>query len=248
MTSQLKTKWWKHRRIRRWKWVAGIALLLAVALMVARDVPIVDWLEGIAKPLRDLGWIGVVAYAGIFFVAGLLCLPCLPVTLTGGYIFGTLGGVIAVHTGATLGAACGFLLGRLAGRAHVAEFLRKSKRFHFLEGAIAQEGWKIVALLRMHAVPFGLSNYLYGMTSLRFWPYLLATTLAMLPGHFIYVYLGSVGGRYLRKADTAQMGPAEWTAAGLSIGSAILLAVVITRMVKKYGRGRVPEEEVGSGQ
>ncbi|MEZ0276199.1 MAG: TVP38/TMEM64 family protein, partial [Roseimicrobium sp.] len=90
--------------------------------------------------------------------------------------------------------------------------------------------------------PFGLSNYLYGMTSLKFWPFLLATTLAMLPGHIIYVYLGMVGGRYLRKADMAQMGPAEWSAAGLSIGSALLLAVVITRMVKKYGRGHVPEE------
>ncbi|HSI65369.1 MAG TPA: TVP38/TMEM64 family protein [Candidatus Saccharimonadia bacterium] len=243
MTAQLKTQWWKRRRLGRWKWVAGIVLLLAVVLMVARDVPVVDWLEGIAKPLRELGWMGVVAYAGIFFVAGLLCLPCLPVTLTSGYIFGMVGGVIAVHTGATLGAACGFLLGRLAGRAHVAEFLKKSKRFHFLEGAIAHEGWKIVALLRMHAVPFGLSNYLYGMTSLKFWPFLLATTLAMLPGHIIYVYLGMVGGRYLRKADMAQMGPAEWSAAGLSIGSALLLAVVITRMVRKYGRNRVSEAE-----
>ena len=243
MTAKLKTQHWKGRRRSRWKWVAGIALLLAVVLMVMRDVPFVDWLEGIAQPMRDLGWMGVLVYAGIFIAAGLLCLPCLPITLTSGYIFGMAGGVIAVHTGATLGAACGFLLGRLAGRAHVAEFLRKSKRFHFLEGAISQEGWKIVALLRMHAVPFGLSNYLYGMTSLRFWPYLLATTLAMLPGHFIYVYLGTVGGRYLRKAGTAHMGPAEWTAAALSIGSAILLAVVITRMVKKYGRGRVPEGE-----
>ncbi|MEZ0274886.1 MAG: hypothetical protein ACAH88_08270, partial [Roseimicrobium sp.] len=95
MTAQLKTQWWKRRRLGRWKWVAGIVLLLAVVLMVARDVPVVDWLEGIAKPLRELGWMGVVAYAGIFFVAGLLCLPCLPVTLTSGYIFGMVGGVIA---------------------------------------------------------------------------------------------------------------------------------------------------------
>ena len=96
MTAQLKTEHWRQRRLGRWKWVAGIALLLGIVLMVMRDVPFVDWLEGIAQPMRDLGWVGVLVYAGIFIAAGLLCLPCLPITLTSGYIFGMAGGVLAV--------------------------------------------------------------------------------------------------------------------------------------------------------
>lgn len=225
-----------------WKWAGGIALAAVVIVALARGIPVADWLEGIARPLRNLGWLGVLLFAGIYFVTGLLCLPCMPLTLTSGYIFGLGGGFVAVHTGATLAAACGFLVGRIAGRRHAAEVLRKSKRFHFLEKAIAKEGWKIVALLRMHAVPFGLSNLLYGMTSLEFRHYLLATTLAMIPGHIIYVYLGKVGGKYLEKASLEHMGPAEWSAAVLSIGSAIVLAVVLTRMVKRYGKVK-PEEE-----
>jgi uncharacterized membrane protein YdjX (TVP38/TMEM64 family) len=225
----------------KWKWVVGLFTMVVLGLMLARDIPVAAWLEGIAQPLREMGWLGVLAYAGIYFVVGMLCLPCLPLTLMSGYIFGMTGGVIAVHTGATLAAACGFLVGRVAGRRHAAEYLRHSKRFHFLEKAIAKEGWKIVALLRMHAIPFGLSNLLYGMTALEFWHYLLATTLAMIPGHLIYVYLGKVGGRYLEKAELTNMGPAEWTAAALSIGSAVLLGFVVTRMVRKYGKVREME-------
>lgn len=237
--SNAKEKDRLHQKPRwkgKWKWVAGLVTMVVLGLMLARDIPVADWLEGIAQPLRDMGWLGVLAYAGIYFVVGMLCLPCLPLTLMSGYIFGLAGGVIAVHTGATLAAACGFLVGRAAGRAQASEYLKHSKRFHFLEKAIAKEGWKIVALLRMHAIPFGLSNLLYGMTALEFWHYLLATTLAMIPGHLIYVYLGKVGGRYLEKAELTNMGPAEWTAAALSIGSAVLLGFVVTRMVKRYGR------------
>jgi uncharacterized membrane protein YdjX (TVP38/TMEM64 family) len=225
-----------------WKWVGALALAIVVVVALARGLPVAEWLEGIAKPLRNLGWLGVLSFAGIYFVAGMLCLPCMPLTLTSGYIFGLGGGFVAVHAGATLAAACGFLVGRFAGRRHAAEALRQSKRFHFLEKAIEKEGWKIVALLRMHAVPFGLSNLLYGMTSLQFRHYLLATTLAMIPGHIIYVYLGKVGGKYLEKASLEDMGPAEWSAAVLSIGSAVLLAVVLTRMVKRYGKVK-PEED-----
>lgn len=231
----------KARWKRKWTWLVGVLTMVVLGLMLARDIPVAGWLEDIAQPLREMGWLGVLVYAGIYFVVGMLCLPCLPLTLMSGYIFGMTGGVIAVHTGATLAAACGFLVGRSAGRAHAAEYLKHSKRFHFLEKAIAREGWKIVALLRMHAIPFGLSNLLYGMTALEFWHYLLATTLAMLPGHLIYVYLGKVGGRYLEKAELTNMGPAEWSAAALSIGSALLLAVVVTRMVRKYGRVREME-------
>jgi len=30
-------------------------------------------------------------------------------------------------------------------------------------------------------VPFSLSNYFYGLTAIRFWPYLLTSFVAMLP-------------------------------------------------------------------
>jgi hypothetical protein len=36
-----------------------------------------------------------------------------------------------------------------------------------------------------------LSNYLYSLTAIAFWPYILASWLTMLPGTVLYVYLGA---------------------------------------------------------
>jgi uncharacterized membrane protein YdjX (TVP38/TMEM64 family) len=216
---------------KRWKWIAGIIAVLAL-LVLAQKVPVFEWLDKLAEPVRKMGWVGVALYALLYFLAGMCCVPCSPLTLAAGYILGTVRGVIAIHTGCVLAAACGFLVGRFLGRRHAAEWFRKRPRFHQIDDAIAQEGWKIVGLLRLQAIPFGLSNYLYGMTKIDVWHYILATFVAMLPGHIIYVYLSEVGGRHL--ADKAPIGPLELIAPALAIVSMSFVTVMLTRMVKRH--------------
>jgi uncharacterized membrane protein YdjX (TVP38/TMEM64 family) len=58
--------------------------------------------------------------------------------------------------------------------------MERYPRFHAMDHAIAQEGWKIVSLLRMCPVPFGITNYLYGLTAIPFWHYMAATMIGML--------------------------------------------------------------------
>ena len=48
------------------------------------------------------------------------------------------------------------------------------------------------------AMPFSLGNYLFGLTAIRFWPYVFTSWLFMLPGTFMYVYLGNIGTEGLR--------------------------------------------------
>src|SRR5688500_9548763 len=93
----------KKPRIKKRWWISALAIAL-VLVLVARGVPVVRWLEAIADPLRDLGPLGVVLFALCYFVAAMLCLPCMPLTLAAGYIFGALGGTIAVQTACTLAA------------------------------------------------------------------------------------------------------------------------------------------------
>jgi uncharacterized membrane protein YdjX (TVP38/TMEM64 family) len=90
-----------------------------------------------------------------------------------------------------------------------------------------------VGLFRLQALPFGLTNYLYGMTKIDFWHYLLATFVAMLPGHVIYVHLGEVGGRHLSGEDP--IGPLELIAPVLGIASMIAVTMLLTRMARKQG-------------
>jgi uncharacterized membrane protein YdjX (TVP38/TMEM64 family) len=77
-------------------------------------------------------------------------------------------------------------------------------------------------------VPYSLSNYLYGLTAVSFWPYVLASWAGMLPGTLLYVYLGAAG-----KAATGDKGPGEWAllAAGLLATAAV--TVVLTRAARR---------------
>jgi len=214
-----------------WKFLA-VVLLLAALIVGARHLPLADWLERVAETVRSFGLWGIAFYALLFACAAMLCVPCMPLTLAGGFILGTTAGAVAVHTGTCVAAALGFLLGRIARRAHVADWLRRSERFHLIDSAIGREGWKIVALLRMHALPFGLSNYLYGMTAVRFSDYFLATALAMLPGNIIFVHLGAIGAR--RLSGQSGMHPLEFVLIGLGVGSLLIMGRLVTRMVRTH--------------
>jgi uncharacterized membrane protein YdjX (TVP38/TMEM64 family) len=59
---------------------------------------------------------------------------------------------------------------------------------------IDEEGWRMVLLVRVSGiVPFGLQNYIFGVTRLAFLPYLLATSVGVLPSILLYGGLGAVG-------------------------------------------------------
>lgn len=219
---------------KHWKGMAGL-LVVVVLILATRDLPVMEALQRMAESLQRMGWTGVALFALVYFIAGLLCIPVMPLALTAGYVFGTLQGVMAVHTGAVAAAAAGFLLGRVMGRRRAAAWLRRSERFHALDDAIAQEGWKIVGLLRMQAIPFGVSNYLYGMTKIDFWHYLLATGIAMLPGHLIFVHLASVGGKHL--SGRGSIGTLEVVSLALAILSKIALVLLATHLFRKHKRG-----------
>ena len=49
-----------------------------------------------------------------------------------------------------------------------------NKKFLAIDKAIGENGFKVVTLLRLSPLlPFSLGNYLYGLTSVKFLPYVL---------------------------------------------------------------------------
>jgi uncharacterized membrane protein YdjX (TVP38/TMEM64 family) len=223
---------------RYWKILAGLAVLVVIALAL-RGAPILQWLEALSGTIRSFGLWGVALYALLFACAAMLCIPCMPLTVAAGLILGTASGAIAVHAGTCIAAACGFFIGRVVGRAHIADWVRRSNRFRFIDDAIAREGWKIVALLRMHALPFGLSNYIYGMTGVGFWHYFLATVFAMLPGNIIFVHLGAIGGRKI--TGQGGMHPLEFVLVGLGVVSLFAMGRLVTRLVRTHRATKLAE-------
>ena len=128
------------------------------------------------------------------FLSQMLGVRRASVTVAAGALFGSVVGVVVVSLASTTGAALAFLVARYLARDAVLRWVRRNPRYDAIDRAIGEGGWRVVALLRLSPlVPFNLQNYLYGLTAIRFWPCVLTSWAAMLPGTVVYVYLGHAG-------------------------------------------------------
>ena len=217
---------WAVREQRRW---IAFAILLIATLAAARFLPWLQWMEAVRAWSAEFGFAGVFLYGAIFGLAALLMLPCLPLTILAGFTFGWFWGLVSVMLGTSLGAAFGFLFARYAARDFIARKLERNRRFKAVDAAIAKDGWKVVALLRMCPVPFGLFNYLYGLTAIEFRHYLIATMVGMLPGNLLFVYLGAFG----KRAVEGPHHPAEYALGALALAALITVTIVLRKIAQR---------------
>ncbi len=152
----------------------------------------IHWLESLQTSLIALGWIGLIAYAAIFAATQMAAvIPGSPIAMAAGFFFGFGKGWVAVTLGCALSATINFLISRHLARGMVARRLGSHPKFQLIDSAIGRGGWKIIALLRFVPIPFGIANYAYGITPVRFWPYFGATMLATIPANMLFVSMGA---------------------------------------------------------
>ncbi|KAK4535595.1 hypothetical protein CDCA_CDCA05G1620 [Cyanidium caldarium] len=193
---------------RRWPSARQVGSMVALAAAaVGAVVAIGDSLNSLSvRNLKDLvawfdslGPTAVFYYGLVYYVLELVAFPALVLTVGAGYLFGVVQGAAVVSLAATAAAATSFLVSRYLFRDWVQQNVaERFPRFRAIDRAIAREGFKIVLLLRLSPLlPFAASNYLYGLTSVGFVPYALASWLGMLPGTLAYVYGGHAGSAVL---------------------------------------------------
>lgn len=167
-----------------------------------------------------LGPAGQAVFVVLYALACVAFLPGSVLTVGAGAAFGLWRGFALVSVASTLGACAAMLVGRFLLRDWVAAKLAPFPVFRAVSGAVAAEGWKVVALTRLSPVlPFNLLNYAYGLTDVGLAEYALASWVGMMPGTLLYVYLGSAAGELARAgAGGRQRGALEWAffAAGLA--------------------------------
>lgn len=212
----------------RWKIVAAV---VAVAALFAamRILPIDDWLRAVQQRVDGMGVLGALLYGAIYVVGVLLFVPGSVLTIGAGLLFGLLWGSVLVSIAATLASALAFLIARHVMRGQVEKLSRKNERFAAIDAAIREKGWRVVALLRLSPlVPYSLSNYLYGLTSVSFWPYVLASWAGMLPATVLYVYLGAAG-----KAATGEKGFGQWALLAAGLVATAAVTIMLTRAARR---------------
>jgi uncharacterized membrane protein YdjX (TVP38/TMEM64 family) len=209
-------------------------LIALVLVVLGYYFNIVETLPRILNWIEDQGILGVIVFALIYIGATVAFIPGSILTLGAGAIYGVFQGSIIVSISSTVGASLAFLIGRFFARDWVKAKAAQNSQFNAIDKAVAKEGWKIIGLLRLvPLMPFNLSNYLFSVTGVSFWGYLLASWIGMIPGTVMYVYFGSLIGE-IGNTDTAGVaGPERFIIWGLAGVAIVLVSVIITRIAKK---------------
>ncbi len=221
--------------------LVAAATIVICLIILTRILPVERAIGALQSGIDRLGWLGPLAFGGAYILAGLLFVPGSALTLSSGALFGLLWGTVIVSISSTTTAALAFLIARHFARAGVQRAAKGNARFSAIDRAIGTGGWKIVALLRLSpAVPFSLGNYLYGISSIRFWPYVLASWICMLPGTFMYVYLGHAGAQGLQAVSGG--GSAVGTGKTILLIAGLLATVVVTVYVTRLAQRALAEQ------
>jgi uncharacterized membrane protein YdjX (TVP38/TMEM64 family) len=111
-------------------------------------------------------------------------------TVTGGFLFGSIGGTLHVVVAATLGATLLFLIARSALgdalRARAGPFLKK------MEVGFQENAFNYLLVLRLIPLfPFFIVNLVPAFLGVPLRTYVLATFIGIVPGSFVYASVGA---------------------------------------------------------
>jgi uncharacterized membrane protein YdjX (TVP38/TMEM64 family) len=143
-----------------------------------------------------LEWIGQhqftapLAFLLLYAAITALSLPIASLlTVAGGFVFGAVLGTILVVVGATIGASALFLAARTA----FGETLRTraGPQIQKMQAGFAANALSYMLFLRLVPLfPFWLVNLAPALLNVPFRTFLLATSVGIIPGTFVYVYVG----------------------------------------------------------
>ena len=196
--------------------VVAIAAGVAALLLVAHLLDARAWLVSALEWIRGLGPWAPVVFCALYVVACVLLMPGSVLSVCAGAVFGLVKGIAVVSISATLGATAAFLVGRYVARGWVERTIAADSRFQAIDAAVAREGGKIVALLRLSpVVPFNLLNYAFGVTRVRLRDYVIASWAGMLT-------------------------PAEWAFYAVGLLATVAVTIYVARVARAALAKRVP--------
>lgn len=174
--------------------------LIAAGLIIAWQTGLFDYLsletlqqqnEALQGFVADHLLLAVVGYILIYAFATVFMLPgALWITITGGLVFGLVGGSLATIAGATLGACLLFTAARTsvgaALRERAGRFVKRMEQ-GFNENAISY----MFALRLLPIVPFPVANIAPALLGARFRDFAVTTALGIIPGVVAYTWIGA---------------------------------------------------------
>lgn len=228
----------------------GLALVIIVIALLSHFIPVIPFVAELQRRVTGMGRSGAVLYPLLFAACNVLLLPGGILSVGAGFFFGLWWGFFIVLLGNSIGAAVSFALSHWFGARYLSGRLSHNPMLQVLDKAVARDAWKIIFLCQLHPLfPTSLLNYLFGLTRIRFWPYMLWTAAGRAPGLFLYTYLGTLGqlGLNLARGKSHPRIVEYWTWGG-AFAITVLLFILLTRMAMRALREIQPDVEAADAR
>ncbi len=206
--------------------------LIAVSIVVVGIVITISLTQVLVNLFVDyLNWFtenetfGVVIFISLYIVFGIIALPASFHKYLAGVIYGFGPGIIIAWIGSMIGAIAPFFLGKKWMNPYARKTLENYPSLKGLEDEMTKQGVKVVALTRASLViPYGVLNYAYGATKLKFKDFIIGNFAMIIPS-IMYAWWGSQTIVTSDGIETAAKTPFDFFIVGLSIIITIVLIV-----------------------
>lgn len=228
--------------------IIRVILLVALACCAIWVVQVTDpraIIRSVLQRISDLGpWappLFILAYA----ISCLIFFPGVILTLGAGILFGVLKGTFLVSVGASIGAACAFLISRHFAREWVERRFGSNPTFRAIDGAVAREGWKILGLIRLSPVfPFIPTNFFFGLTNISLVRFFFVTWVGIIPVTMMWAYLGSLIGSLAELGtEPVVTGKTKWFLTSVGLVVTIIVTAFVTRIGRRALAGKLPDDK-----
>lgn len=151
--------------------------------------------EPVITYIRSFGSLAVIiSFALMVFQSLAAPFPAFLITFANAAVFGWVGGAILSWSSSMIGAAACFGIAKLYGRDVVSKLTGKTA-LASVDDFFTRFGAKSIVIARLLPfMPFDIVSYAGGLTSMKFWPFFIATGIGQLPATIIYSYAGKMLG------------------------------------------------------
>ena len=166
-------------------WLPRTLVLLAVVALVfflRSQLPVEEWLGPARDWVGQFGARGAVVLGVAITVLTAFGMPGSVMAIVAGLALGMWWGMLTAWCGLAAGSCLCFFLSRWIFGGRVSKFVSTRPRLVALQEALGKRGWKVLLMLRLTPlVPLVVTNYLAGVSGVRFAHSLVATALGILP-------------------------------------------------------------------
>lgn len=142
--------------------------------------------------LQEYPLIAPILFLAVHVALAILVLPCSPMTLMAGALWGGTYGLCLSIVGALASSAATFLLSRNLFRERIQAFLlRRYPSVSGILSGVVTHDWKLVAATQLNPLlPASVMGYVFGLTNIPLVRYVALSAIFMIPMQILYVYIG----------------------------------------------------------